>query len=125
MRAAIAEHPLHTRSPLERARSKERFATYAISIIIAVVVLLVARAFVGAPGDSVQDHFRLVAMIATFAQFVVAVTTLVIVRNQVSVAVHQIEHADASQSQIRDLTRELELTRATLRAFSWRSPPDR
>jgi hypothetical protein len=102
------------RSPLRRAQSQERVATYAIFTIALAVLLVVGRAVVGVGGESVQDHERLIGAIATFAQVVVALTTLFLVRNQLKVAVHQMEQAELSGAALRDLARGVASLRADL-----------
>jgi hypothetical protein len=92
------------RSPLERAKTQERIATYSLALIGGLVIILIARAMTFAAGQAAGDQDRLMNVSMTIVQFLVTVSTLVLVRHQVSVAVHQIEQTEISELRLQQLT---------------------
>jgi hypothetical protein len=92
------------RSPLERAKTQERIATYSLALIGGLVIILIARAATFAGAQASGDQERLMNLIMTIVQFLVTVSTLVLVRHQVSVAVHQIEQTEVSELRLQQLT---------------------
>ena len=92
-------HPTNhgPRSPLERARTQEKIATYSIALIVGFVVVLIVRAVTVAGTQPPGDQARIMSTIMTIAQFLVTLATLAVVRHQVRVAVNQIEQSEAGE----------------------------
>ncbi|HEV2739062.1 MAG TPA: hypothetical protein VGU66_10825 [Candidatus Elarobacter sp.] len=86
-----------SRSPLERARTQEKIATYSIALIVGFVVVLIVRAVTFAGTQPPGDQARIMSTIITIAQFLVTLATLAVVRHQVRVAVNQIEQSEAGE----------------------------
>jgi len=61
---------------------------------VALIVVLVGRAVEIAGAEPVADQQRLISTILTFVQVIVTLATLALVRNQISVAVHQMEQSE-------------------------------
>jgi hypothetical protein len=71
---------------------------------VGLVIILIARAatFIGTP--SADDQGRILSLIVTIVQFIVTLSTLMLVRGQVSVALHQIEQAEVNELRLQQLT---------------------
>jgi hypothetical protein len=98
-------HPIDhgPRSPLERARTQEKIATYSIALIVGFVIVLIVRAVTFAGAQPPGDQARIMSTIMTIAQFLVALATLAVVRHQVRVAVNQIEQSEAGEVRLQIL----------------------
>lgn len=92
------------RSPLERAKTQERIATYSIALIVGLVVVMLARAVTVTAAQSAADQGRTMSVIVTIVQLIVTISTLLLVRHQVHLAVQQIEQADAGELRLQQLT---------------------
>jgi hypothetical protein len=105
-------------SPLVRAKTHEKIATYSIALVVGLVVLIVGRAIEMASGESSGDQLRSMSVIIAVVQTIVTLATLALVRHQVSVAVHQIEQAEGGDLRLQQLT-------AAVRALADARPVDR
>jgi uncharacterized membrane protein YkgB len=100
---------------LERARSQEKRATYATALIVTLIVIVVGRAVQVASAEPAVDRQRLITTILTIVQVIVTLATLVLVRNQVSVAVHQMEQLEETGSRSQRPVPARRFTRARAR----------
>jgi uncharacterized membrane protein YkgB len=92
------------RSPLERAKTQERIATYSVALIVGLVIVLIARAVTFSATQSAGSQERLMSLIMTIVQFIVTISTLMLVRHQVSIAVRQIEESEVVELRLQQLT---------------------
>ena len=91
-------------TPLERAKSHQRIATYSIAVIVVFIAILVAAALTVGTGETAVERQRLMSVIEPFAQLLLSLATFVLIGNQVSVAVGQIEQAEESEARLLQLT---------------------
>lgn len=87
-------------SPLRQAKTHERDATYLIALIVPVIVALITRAIMVASVEPAAAQDRLMNAIVPIVQFIVSLSTLALVRHQVSVAVEQIEQAEHNEARV-------------------------
>jgi L-lactate utilization protein LutC len=71
---------------------------------VGLVIILIVRAATFIGTQSAGDQGRILSLIMTIVQFIVTLSTLVLVRSQVSVAVHQIEQAEVNELRLQQLT---------------------
>jgi len=107
--------PRAKRSPLQQAKTHERFATYSIALVVGVVGILIFRTIMVASAESFAGQERIMNAMVPVAQFLVSLTTLALVRYQVSVAVGQIEQAEQTEAQLLQLTAAVRASVGTLR----------
>jgi hypothetical protein len=88
--------------PLERAKSNERFAMYAITLVIGLVVVMVAKAIFIVNAMPPGHHAGFVNAVVTFAQLIVTLATLVLVGVQMRIAVRQLEQHEGSRNSAYD-----------------------
>jgi hypothetical protein len=105
-------------SPLVRAKTHEKIATYSIAVVVGLVVVIVGRAIELASGEPSGDRLRMMSVIMSVVQTIVTLATLALIRHQVSVAVHQIEQAEGGDLRLQQLT-------AAVRALVDARPVDR
>lgn len=79
-------------------------ATYSILVIVAVIATLVVKTVVVGGAEPPAEQQRLASMMTPVVQFIVSIATLGLIRNQVSVAVGQIEQAEQSEARRLRLT---------------------
>ena len=96
--------PRAKRSPLQQAKAHERVATYSIALVAGVVGMLIFRTIMVASAESLAGQERIMNAMVPVAQFLVSLTTLALVRYQVSVAVGQIEQAEQTEAHLVQLT---------------------
>ena len=99
---AIGHHGIS--SPLVRAKTQERIATYSIALVVGLVIVIVGRAIELASGQPTGEQQRTISAIMSVVQFIVTLATLALIRHQVSVAVHQIEQAEGGDLRLQQLT---------------------
>ena len=107
--------PRTKRSPLQQAKTHERFATYSIALVVGVVGILIFRTIMVASAESFAGQGRIMSAMVPVAQFLVSLTTLALVRYQVSVAVGQIEQAEQTEARLLQLTAAVRALVETLR----------
>lgn len=105
---ALYASPSSVTSPLERARRQEKIASASIVLIVGTVIVIVVRAGLYASTTPASEHGGTFSAVLAIAEFIVTLATLVLMRQQVQVAVHQIEHAEASQIQTRELAQAMQ-----------------
>jgi ABC-type transport system involved in cytochrome bd biosynthesis fused ATPase/permease subunit len=92
------------RSPLQRAKAHESVATYSIGIVVAFVAVLIVRAVMVSSAEPAGDQQRLMSAVVTLVQFIVTLAALALIRNQISIAVRQIEQSAESEVRLVALT---------------------
>lgn len=86
--------PETTQTALADARLKRRRASASTWTLFGLVALIAAAAAL----------FRLTDRVLVIANMTIALGTLLLIRHQIDVAVHHIEHAEASQARMDELT---------------------
>ncbi len=72
-------------------------------VIVAVIAVLAVRTIAIAGPETAADQQRLANVIVPVVQLIISLTMLALIRNQVSVAVGQIEQAEQSETRLLQL----------------------
>lgn len=78
-------------------------ATYSMALIVGLVVVLIVRAVSFSTTQSTGSEDRLMSLIMTIVQFILAISTLLLVRHQLSVAVRHIEQSEVVELRLQQL----------------------
>jgi hypothetical protein len=103
------------RSPVQQAKARERTATYAVALIVGLVSVLIVRTLMLASTESAAAQDRLMSAIIPIALLIVSLTTLALVRYQMSVAVRNLEQAEHTASRLLQLVQAVHALEDTRR----------